>query len=688
MTLRNRHVLTPLFIGFCLLTIPSTALAEGFCGDGGLDPVTEECDDRNFVNRDGCSAYCKLEDMTPPSVSSVSVPNGSIKVRTTTHSITAIFSEPINPASLNTLNNVLLLHNAVPMEISISLASDKVTLTLKIAKDLFPKSSHALRIKNIKDTAGNIMTTESITVFETDTLIDHTAPNVVVDPSGGTYGFAQNTTLTPYIGEYTGSDEFKDATAKIYYTVDGSIPTEKSTLYTVAIPIRTNTTLKFFAVDSVKNRTHVRSIPYSFDCLDSPNAKKVTPYPTCTTMECEYGFVLRGNACVVSLEGVSADNYVTNAVTAPLFPSATPVTITSKPSIFVTPAHKGILPRPIVFKESKRGTVLQFDRDTSIKDSLGKAFSGYILPPKNLYLKDFPINFGYTFRSIFEFNSAEGKALTFTPPYRMTIPYSDAFNPEEGVTLFTYNPKTETYIPYDKHLYSVDLAKQQVTLTSEKTGAFFIAQSGQNFNRSIFKDITNHWAKNYIEALYRKGVVNGRDEGVFAPDLPLTRAEFIKVALKASGTEVPSPDSIRRAPFRDSPLDSWFTPYLAKAKELGLISGYSDNSFKPGKLINRAEAIKILITAFGFDLTAASPETPTATAKGFKDLLPGQWYFDSIDFALRHKLVNGPLGKNGVALKTFGPDKPITRAELSKLTIKTIELKESLEKTPPLPDAR
>jgi len=119
---------------------------------------------------------------------------------------------------------------------------------------------------------------------------------------------------------------------------------------------------------------------------------------------------------------------------------------------------------------------------------------------------------------------------------------------------------------------------------------------------------------------------------------------------------------------------------LAKAKELGLISGFSDNTVKPGKLINRAEAIKILMAAFKFDFAPVKGETPDVTAKNFKDLLSGQWYFESVDFALRNKLVNGPLGKNGLPLKTFGPDKVITRAEMSKLAIKTIELKESLEK--------
>gem|GEM_PF-827224 len=664
---------------------PHAFAEEGFCGDGALDCATEQCDDGNHVNRDGCSAYCKTEDMTPPTVASVSIPDGTKDVKTTTTNLAVTFSEPINPTSLNTINNVRLEQNTKPLDITLDLDSDQKTLKIQVNQDLFPDSSHALRIKNIKDIAGNFMAGESITVFTTGAMIDHTAPTVVVDPPGGTYGFAQNVTLTPYIGTYTGSPDFIDTTAKIRFTLDGSIPTDKSELYTLPLPIRAKTTLKFFSVDGVGNRSLIKTENYIFDCLDQPNAKRVTAYPLCNILECDYNFVLRGNACVVSLEEVDADDYKTNAVTAPLFASDKAVTIATKPAIYVTPEHKGLLPRPIVFKDSKRNTVLQFDKNTMIKDNEGRAFSGYIRPPVPLYMKDFPINFGYTFRTIFEFKAADGRNLTFTPPFKMTLPYTDAFNPDEGVTVFTYNPKTETYTEYPKANYAADLDKQQVTLTSPKTSAFFIAQSGANFNRAIFTDIKGHWAKNYIEALYRKGIVKGKDNGIFDPNGKLTRAEFIKIALKAVGIEAPNADDIKNAPFKDSPLDAWFTPYLATAKDLGLIKGYKDNSFSPGKFINRAEAIKILVSAFEFDLKPKKGEVPAAEAKQFRDLIVGQWYYETIDFALRNKLVDGPRVVNNVLVKTFEPSRSITRGEMAKLTMKAIDLKEELKKKPTLP---
>ncbi|MGF1675894.1 MAG: S-layer homology domain-containing protein, partial [Rivularia sp. (in: cyanobacteria)] len=41
-----------------------------------------------------------------------------------------------------------------------------------------------------------------------------------------------------------------------------------------------------------------------------------------------------------------------------------------------------------------------------------------------------------------------------------------------------------------------------------------------------FPDITNHWARPFIEALARRGILNGYPDGTFRPDNSVTRAEF------------------------------------------------------------------------------------------------------------------------------------------------------------------
>ena len=45
--------------------------------------------------------------------------------------------------------------------------------------------------------------------------------------------------------------------------------------------------------------------------------------------------------------------------------------------------------------------------------------------------------------------------------------------------------------------------------------------------------------------------------------------------------------------FKDNKVITWSAPYIAKAVELGFVSGYEDGTFKPQKDITRAEAFKI-----------------------------------------------------------------------------------------------
>ena len=73
--------------------------------------------------------------------------------------------------------------------------------------------------------------------------MDTTAPTTTASPAGGTYTSTQNVTLSP------------DETATVYYTIDGTTPTIASAQYSTAISVSTDTTLKFFAVDTAGNRS-------------------------------------------------------------------------------------------------------------------------------------------------------------------------------------------------------------------------------------------------------------------------------------------------------------------------------------------------------------------------------------------------------------------------------------------------
>lgn len=661
-----------LLFGLLILTLLWGGRANAYCGDGSIESGNgEQCDDGNFTHRDGCDSYCKWEDITPPTLISTSIPSGAKGIPTNTNMITVIFSEAIDPLSI-TASTVSLQESGEPLEIELILGSDERTLTLHLKELLVSGASHALRIRSVSDKNGNSLSEESITVFEAAVHVDQTPPFVVADPPAGKYGFAQQISLIAYLGEEEQGPGFRDENVRLYFTVDDSYPTESSTLYTGPFIIEQDAKLRFFGIDGSGNKSQVFTQAYRFACEEQPNAKRMNAFPVCRILECERGFLLQNNTCVTKM-GLESD-YREKAFTAPLFSSFAPIVVSSKSAIHITSQHKGMIRRPIVFKNLKAGTEVHFEKDTKITDESGRAFEGYLVTPVTRFTKDFPVNFGTSFKAILEFTSPDSRRLQFNKPFQVVVPMGDRFDPEKEVSVLVLIPGTQEYQKFAVTDVRVDPGERMIRFSAVKTDIFFVSQPGENFTRAEFIDMENHWAKNYAEALYRKGIVKGRSKAVFAPDEPLTRAEFTKIALEAIGAPTDPTELVEDAPFPDVPLYAWYVGYIKKAKELELIHGYPDGSFKPEAPINRAEAVKILMGAFEFDLSAITDFQRQSLPP---DVDPNAWYAPSINLVIKEGLLQGIRTPNGTILNDFAPGRAITRGEMAQLAIKAIELNET-----------
>lgn len=108
-----------------------------------------------------------------------------------------------------------------------------------------------------------------------------------------------------------------------------------------------------------------------------------------------------------------------------------------------------------------------------------------------------------------------------------------------------------------------------------------------------FPDVPNGYG--YAEAiadLREAGVLQGYADGTFKPGATVNRAEFLKTVLQATGAEM-----VGSACFPDVKAE-WFAPAVCKAREEGIVSGYEDGKFHPERNVSRAEAVKIVLTAF------------------------------------------------------------------------------------------
>lgn len=77
---------------------------------------------------------------------------------------------------------------------------------------------------------------------------------------------------------------------------------------------------------------------------------------------------------------------------------------------------------------------------------------------------------------------------------------------------------------------------------------------------SKFMDTSQHWAELSIQTAVEKKYVDGYDDGSFKPDLPISRAEFIKMLSSAAGEKVEKVEG-----------NDWYVPYVNRLKELSVI---------------------------------------------------------------------------------------------------------------------
>ena len=117
--------------------------------------------------------------------------------------------------------------------------------------------------------------------------------------------------------------------------------------------------------------------------------------------------------------------------------------------------------------------------------------------------------------------------------------------------------------------------------------------------KSGFADVSSsHRNQKAIARLRDLEIVGGYSDGSFKPDNTINRAEFIKIM--TSEPLVPADELARcnTSSFPDVPPDAWFTQHVCVGKARGMIAGYPDGTFQPSKTISFVEAAKIIASFF------------------------------------------------------------------------------------------
>lgn len=99
--------------------------------------------------------------------------------------------------------------------------------------------------------------------------------------------------------------------------------------------------------------------------------------------------------------------------------------------------------------------------------------------------------------------------------------------------------------------------------------------------------------------LYRRGIIGGYPDGEFKGNKEVNRAEAAKFLLYTRYETVE--DETNNGQFSDVLDGQWYTKFVVTAANMGIINGYSDNTFKPANTVNTAEFLKMLTLTFDLE---------------------------------------------------------------------------------------
>ncbi|MEF3308880.1 S-layer homology domain-containing protein [Paenibacillus sp. GYB004] len=167
---------------------------------------------------------------------------------------------------------------------------------------------------------------------------------------------------------------------------------------------------------------------------------------------------------------------------------------------------------------------------------------------------------------------------------KTTIPVPASISAEDIDAVILRGPNGEwTTVPW-----KLDIVKGVAYVSAMLTGDGTVAFLG---TAADFADVADDfWGKASIESAAAKLFMQGKGEGIFDPDTNITRAEYPTVLLRVAGLMNRSASS----EFSDVPPEAWYNRSVSIAARLGIVNGLDNGEFAPDAALTRAEAMTMV----------------------------------------------------------------------------------------------
>lgn len=181
-------------------------------------------------------------------------------------------------------------------------------------------------------------------------------------------------------------------------------------------------------------------------------------------------------------------------------------------------------------------------------------------------------------------------------------------------------------------------------------------------NAASFSDVPeNHKQYAAIESLKNLKIINGYQDGTFKPTKPVSRAEALKLVLVSAEKEIE--ETVAESGFTDVSLEAWYAPITKKGKALKIVKGYGDTGkFQPDNQVRKSEFVKMLLESFEKDVSKhKNPKTPLAS-----DVPVEAWFSPYMSYAKTIGVISPSMNNQ------LQPDKKLTRGECAEIIYKLL----------------
>ncbi len=258
------------------------------------------------------------------------------------------------------------------------------------------------------------------------------------------------------------------------------------------------------------------------------------------------------------------------------------------------------------------------------------------------------------------------KTLSATDPEGDDISIEITGYPEKGLLKvsgsgFTYTP-FESFSGKDSFTYcAVDVYGNK---SAEAVASISVEKPLSDIR---FDDMQGHWGYTSAMKMAQMGLMGGSmqdGELCFCPDEPISRGDFLAMAMIAAGLEEKVSLGARTTFADDAEIPSNIRSYASYAVATGIVSGYVTESgeafFESSDSITRAEAASMLSKILDTESAVCEYEFVDAMS------VPS-WAKNGFNSLVSLGIINGNPGG------TLAPQRTLTRAEAAQILCNTME---------------